>query len=233
MTRIITLYNWRIKTMHTGLKIFFIFILFALLITPFFFIYPYLNYTKKVNTKILIVEGWISELSLSSVVILFQNGFYDQIITVGCPYNDPIRNPYNLSGAELAYNYLINAGISKQNITAVPAPTVNRHKTLTAAIFLKHWMKNNNFIAASFNIVTESVHTRKSYITYKRVFPDNEIGVITFPERIYSKHFMYLSKKNWFLSKKGIYLVMKNLVGCFYANCVNIEKVEKNLFKQP
>jgi hypothetical protein len=213
-------------------NIFLTIIIISVVLASSFLIYSYLDFSQKIDSKVLVVEGWIPDDDLSLVVELFKSGLCDRIITVGVPYEDRIENPRNLSGAERSYLYLMNAGIPERNITPVPGPKVHRHNTLTSALFLRFWMKKNISAVDSFNLFTSSVHARKSYIIYKRVFPDKNIGVIT-SSTLHGSKQSFISSNNWFLSGRGIFLVIKNFFGCFYATWVNIEKVENNLLKQP
>lgn len=193
----------------------------------FISIFDFLNMYKEVDSKVIVVEGWISDHALTYISDIFKNGEYDLIITVGSPFYEPIENPEYLSGAERAYNYLIKTGIDKKNIVSVPAPEVIRHNTLTGALFLREWILKNDFAYDSFILATESVHARKSYITHKRVLPDMQIGVIGTPTPISRMDNTILTKNNWFLHKRARYLVLKNFIGVFYSLFEDIKNEDK------
>src|SRR4029450_7865274 len=83
----------------------------------FFCVYPFLALTHRVNTDILVVEGWVNEYAIRAALKEFQSNHYQRVFTTGGPVEGKggYINDYNTEasvGAEL----LKNVGVPDQSL---------------------------------------------------------------------------------------------------------------------
>lgn len=83
------------------------------------------------------------------------------------------------SSAHEKKDYLTDLGLDKHKIQAIPFKPDGRNITLTGARAFTEWQ--NSHPVKSINVVTPEIHSRRSWITYKRTLPGSpEVGVIHF-----------------------------------------------------
>ncbi|MSU20362.1 MAG: hypothetical protein EXS30_03100 [Pedosphaera sp.] len=92
------------------------------LVLVLFNVYPFLAVTHRVDTDILVVEGWIHEYAIRAGAEEFTSGPYHRVFTTGGPVvgNGGYVNDYQTSaciGAEL----LRRAGIPSESLLMVPS----------------------------------------------------------------------------------------------------------------
>lgn len=174
-----------------------------------FSIHPFLAITKPVSCEILVVEGWLPDSFLEIAATEFKHGNYKKLITIGGPIEDgSLQNDYT-TVAERAKKIISDFGIANKFIFPVPYLKKTKHRTFNSFLALRKWLSNSNVKAL--NIFTGGVHARKSYVLCKKVLGEKiKIGVIAAPPLLYNP-------KYWWLSTRGIKLIIKNTIGYFYA----------------
>ncbi|NBC81826.1 MAG: hypothetical protein GVY19_00440 [Bacteroidetes bacterium] len=141
----------------------------------------------------------------SSLIITFDNDIKhangDRNLSIlGCSinnynlFNDPANiyyfddHPHQYKGlfpsnSAFAKNYLEDLGIPPSNIKVVEAPHDNFNKTNSLAKKFGEWYRINKASAPrSFNIITSSIHGRRSLVAFSRQVPDYvKLGVVSIP----------------------------------------------------
>ncbi len=178
--------------------------------------HQFLAINKPMGTDVLVVEGWISDYAFEAAVELFVKGHYKKMLTIVGPEKpSDLKKDASLIGVERAFRILKNFGIEEENVIAIPATYANKHRTLSSALALKDWLNKSEYDIRSLDVITETVHARKSYIIFKKVFsPDIQVGIIAAPTLKYNS-------KHWFFSLTGIRLVSRNFIGFLYAITVD------------
>ena len=67
-------------------------------------IHPFLAVTHRVNTNVLVVEGWIPRYAIRDGAEEFRTGSYQRIFTTGGPVEGGYTNDYNTSASVGAEN---------------------------------------------------------------------------------------------------------------------------------
>jgi len=90
-------------------------------------IHPFLAVTHRVNTNILVVEGWVHRYSIRKGVEEFKTGSYQRIFTTGGPVEggEGYTNDYNTS-ASVGAESLRNLGAADDLVQMVPSRVVGR-----------------------------------------------------------------------------------------------------------
>jgi len=93
------------------------------------------------------------------------------------------------SVAEICAHKLQKDGIPAHLIEAVPSPVSQKNRTLASAIVLSDYLQSRNQPHLSLNIMSEGIHARRTWISYKFAFKKQAIpvGIISVPSaRSYS-----------------------------------------------
>lgn len=85
------------------------------------------------------------------------------------------------SSAALMKNYLHDLGVDPSIIQTIPFQSENRNQTLEGCQAFSKWPGSQKI--KSFNIVSQEIHSRRSWMTYSRILSDTDVGVIYFKPR--------------------------------------------------
>jgi len=175
-------------------------------------VHPFLAETKRVDTKILVVEGWIEEYAIKDAVAEFKSGRYDQICTTGGPtpghggyVND--FNTYASVGAEL----LVGDGAPKTAVQMAPSRISGRDRTYSSALALREHWQTNGLAVKSFNVLTEDCHARRTRDLFQKAFgPDVAVGVVSVPDPEYDP-------AHWWRYSEGVRVILGESIAYLYA----------------
>jgi len=197
--------SWRgwLLVMSTGL---------AVAYFAFLNVYPFLATTQRVDTNVLVVEGWVHKYAIRSAVKEFNAGSYQRVFTTGGPVvgNGGYINDYNTAasvGAELLQNF----GIPSESLQMVPSRVMDRERTYGSAVALRNWFRDHNISVRSFNILTQDFHARRTRLLYQKAFgKEFRIGIIAVPNPDYDP-------THWWRYSEGVEEVLSEGVGYLYA----------------
>src|SRR5450756_1159918 len=158
---------------------------------------PFLAQTRRLDTKVLVVEGWIRTFGLKAAVQEIQSGRYTKVYTTGGPIagSDGATNVYNTS-ASVGAEWLVRAGVPADLVQMVPSQVAGRDRTYSSARALREWFRTNNLTVTSVNVLTEDVHARRTRLLFQEAFgKTTEIGIIAVPNPDYDpkRWWRYLS----------------------------------------
>jgi hypothetical protein len=175
-------------------------------------IQPFLAQTRRVDTKVLVVEGWVHEYACRAAWEEFQAGHYDKIYTTGGPVvgSGNYLNVYNTSasvGAEL----LVKVGLPAGLVQMVPSYVNGRDRTYSSALALREYFRTNGVPVKSFNVLTEDAHARRTRMLFQRAFgPDAQVGIISVPDPDYDP-------VRWWRYSEGVREVLGENIAWVYA----------------
>jgi uncharacterized SAM-binding protein YcdF (DUF218 family) len=175
-------------------------------------VYPFLAVAHRVDTNVLIVEGWVHEYAIRAAVEEFRHGSYQRIFTTGGPVEGAggYVNDYQTEasvGAEL----LIANGISRKSVEMVPSRVMNRDRTYGSAAALRSWFREHNLVARSLNVLTEDVHARRSRLLFQEALgKDVKVGIIAVPNPDYDS-------RQWWRYSAGVKGVSSETIAYGYA----------------
>jgi uncharacterized SAM-binding protein YcdF (DUF218 family) len=175
-------------------------------------IYPFLATTQRVDTNVLVVEGWVPKYAIRSAVEEFKAGSYQRVFTTGGPVigNGGYINDYNTSasvGAEL----LKNLGLPSESLQMVPSRVMDRDRTYSSAVALRNWFRDHKMSVRSFNVLTGDFHARRTQLLYRKAFgKEVAIGIIAVTSPDYDP-------THWWRYSEGVEEVVTEGVGYLYA----------------
>lgn len=175
------------------------------------FIEGFLAVTKPVHSDVLVVESWFPEnLAVIDAAEVIRQGHYRHVLCVAL--DEPAsRGSSGLPVAERTARRLISLGADPQIIRVLNIPYVANKRTYTLAAAARDWLKGELPETRSINLFSINVHARKSLTLFRKAFPpDYTIGIIAsnVPHYPYSR---------WWLSRRGIYVTVRNTFGYLYA----------------
>jgi uncharacterized SAM-binding protein YcdF (DUF218 family) len=178
-----------------------------------FNVHPFLAQTKRADTKVLIVEGWIRQFALKAAVREIQSGQYQKVYTTGGPIagTDGATNDFN-TAASVGAEWLVKAGVPADLIQMVPSHVAGRDRTYSAALALKEWFRTNNMTVVSVNVLTEDVHARRTRLLFQEAFgKTTEIGIIAVQNPDYDPD-------RWWRYSEGVREILGESIAYLYAN---------------
>ena len=181
----------------------------------FAFIYPFLAITYRVDTPLLVVEGWVHQSAIDAAVVEFRNGSYQRVFTTGGPVQGSggYINDYG-TAASVGADRLRRSGIEKERVQMVPSRVSARDRTYSSAIALRDWFVQNAMIPTAINVVTEDVHARRTRLLFQKAFGANvKVGVIAVPSPDYDP-------ARWWRSSEGVRTTLGETIAYLYARLI-------------
>lgn len=175
-------------------------------------IYSFLAPTTRVDTKTLVVEGWLGDYGLQLAAEEFKERNYDHIFVIGSPFTKARFFTKHQNTAQLGYETLVAMGIPAHNITPVIGPISLRNRTYHCALALKKHFEEKNLGINSFNILSGGPHSRRSHLLFELAFNSKpKIGIIASEsDEIENTH-------SWWSSSAGFRSVLGELIAYLYA----------------
>ncbi len=173
---------------------------------------PFLAKNQRVDSNILVVEGWVHEYAIRAAAAEFQTGRYEKIYTTGGPVvgTGGYVNDFNTSasvGAEL----LVKAGVRAEQVQMVPAHAVGRDRTFYSAVTLREYFRTNGLAGKNFNVLTEDAHARRTQRLFQVAFgPTAVVGILSVPDPDYDP-------AHWWRSSEGVREVLSESIAYVYA----------------
>lgn len=153
----------------------------------FFEIRPFLAVTHRVDSRVLVVEGWIHEYAIVDAVHEFNDGHYQEVYTTGGPVEGipAYVNDFQTS-ASVGADLLKKNGIPDRFVQMVPSHVMDRDRTYSSALALRDWLRKQNISVQRINVLTEDAHARRTWLLFQEAFgKDVQVGIISAPNPSY------------------------------------------------
>jgi hypothetical protein len=174
---------------------------------------PFLSPTKPVGARILVVEGWISEEGILRAIELDNQNHYAVVIAAGQPIEKGMDISHYEDYANLGASRLVAMGLKSTNLVKIPSPKSKRDRTYHTALKVREYLLTNTEYR-SIDLISNSVHARRSWYLYKRACkPEIKVGIIaaTSPE---------FDIDHWWQTSNGVRIVLNEAIGYLYARLV-------------
>jgi len=160
---------------------------------------PFLAETHRVNTSVLVVEGWIHEYAIRAAEKEFETGRYERVVTTGGPVTGigHYVNDYQTS-ASVGADLLKNAGVPSEFVQMAPSRVMDRDRTYGSAVALREWLHEHNLPVHSINVLTEDAHARRTRLLFQKALGKNvTVGIIAVPNPDYDA-------RRWWRYSEGV-----------------------------
>lgn len=191
---------------------------FLLLLLLFFFIiyilikntYSFLSPSHHPVSTTLVIEGWIPDEGLKNALAYFKRHHYRHMIITGVPitqwtYSSPFSNMADASAGTMK-RLLFRDTIYR----AIIPSTIQRDRTYSTFISMKSQLKEWGISSEHFDLYSMGAHARRSYLMFRKAFPDAQIGLITDTDASFDPEY-------WYASSRGFRTVFGELISYFYS----------------
>jgi hypothetical protein len=174
-------------------------------------VHPFLMVNDPVPSKILVIEGWISDNALKQTLAEFNRGQYDRILVTGGPISSGTFLCGYTNWAEFGAATLVRLGASTNSVEAVPAAAVARDRTYASAVTLRAWFHRHQISATSLNVMTMADHSRRTRLLFTEALGrEYRVGVISIESTDYAP-------SQWWKTSEGVRTVIGEILAYGYA----------------
>ena len=175
-------------------------------------IHPFLAPTNRVNTNILVVEGWVHDYVIDAAANEFSTGSYQYVFATGGPTIGHGGYTSDLdTAASVGAGQLRAAGVPISSIYMVPSHVIGRDRTYHSAVALRRWFDDKKMDVHSLNIVSESTHSRRTWLLFQEAFGKNvRVGIIAIKSPDYDA-------AHWWYYSEGVREVIAEAIAYVYA----------------
>ena len=165
------------------------------------------------RARILVVEGWMSEIELDQAVAVFRSGKYERIVTTGGPIEDWVELRGSMTYAELAASYLIKHGLDATEVTAVSPPASAQDRTFLSAVKVRDWAAKQGLALEALDVFSRGVHSQRSRMLYRMAFgPNIDVGVLSALRQNYDE-------RHWWRTTATAQSVLEETIGLLWTMC--------------
>lgn len=171
----------------------------------------YLSLNKPIKANTLVVEGWIEDEALSHAVAFYKANHYKNLIVTGLPitYREDLLKFKNT--AESAVAQIKKIGFKDTIYQAVIPTNIYIDRTYNTAVVSRMIFEQHPDWDKSFNIYTVGVHSRRTYLMFRRAFGNNyRMGIISEKDNSFDA-------KLWWHTSKGFRNVSNEFVAFVYV----------------
>jgi hypothetical protein len=172
----------------------------------------FLAETHRVNSNILVVEGWIRQSAMHRAVEEFHIGSYERIFTTGGPVTGSGHyiNDYHTT-ASVGADELEKLGVPTQMVQMVPSRVMDRDRTYGSAVALREWFREHDMTVNSLNVITEDTHARRTRLLFEKALGRGvAVGIIAVPNPDYDA-------RRWWRYSEGVKDVISESFAYLYA----------------
>src|SRR6267142_1200333 len=180
-------------------KFFLFIVVLTLAVITFLNVHRFLAVTQRLDTDVLVVEGWVHPYAIRASAEEFQNHSYHRIFTTGGPVvgNGGYINDYQ-TAASVGADLLKKTRIPPELVQTVPSHVMGRDRTYSSALALRDWLSAHDVQVRSLNIVTEGPHARRTRLLFEKALGSNvAVGVIGVPSPDFDA-------RHWWLYSEGV-----------------------------
>ena len=174
--------------------------------------HPFLALSKRADTELLVVEGWIHGYALRMATEEFRSNHYQRVFTTGGP-TPGVGGYVNdfQTAASVGADGLKKAGVPENSVQMVPSHVNGRDRTYSSAVALREWFREHNMPVHSINVVTEDAHARRTRLLFQKAFgKEVQVGIISVPNPDYDP-------KHWWRYSEGVREVIGESIAYVYA----------------
>lgn len=175
-------------------------------------VHPFLATTHRVDANTLVVEGWVHDYVIRAAATELNAHPYQHVFSTGGPSVGSGGYTWDAdTSASVGAGQLRAAGVPPQSLEMVASHVIGRDRTYYSAIALRDWFRSHDMKVESFNVVTESTHSRRTWLLFREAFGNKvKVGVIAIQNPDYDA-------KHWWRSSDGVREVIDETVAYLYA----------------
>jgi hypothetical protein len=174
-------------------------------------LHPFLAVTEPVESGLLVVEGWVSDITMEATLAEFKKHHYEKVCVTGGPIGHSAWLNHYKTFAEEGAATLLESGLNANEVQAVPSALVRKDRTYAEAAALRKWMRDSGVAFTTVHLITEGAHARRSRLLFQRALGSGvTVGVTSVPSNDYDP-------EHWWRSSAGVREVVGETLAYGYA----------------
>ncbi len=174
-------------------------------------LHPFLAVTDPVTSGLLVVEGWVSDITMEATIAEFKKHRYEKVYVTGGPIEHSAWVNYYKTYAEEGAATLIQFGLNTNEVQAVPSARVRKDRTYAEAVAFSKWMRDKGATFKTVHLITEGAHARRSRLLFQRALGSGvKVGITSVPGGEYDP-------EHWLQSSAGVRDVLGEALAYLYA----------------
>ena len=176
-------------------------------------IYSFLAQNEPVGARFLVIEGWLAPEELDQAVKSFKKGHYERIITTGGPISGWPELFIKSDYANVAANYLVMRGVSRDSIIVVPTPASSQERTFLSAVTLRESVRKLGVNLDAIDIFSSGAHSRRSRLLFQMALgPKVRVGILAAQPA-------YYDPEAWWRASNGVEEIIFQSIGLLWVKC--------------
>jgi hypothetical protein len=185
--------------------------LFALVFGGTVSIVSFLSPNAPIASKAIIVEGWLPDYCFNEVAALLKDGTCSKVFVTGGPLETGSYLREYRTYAALGAATLRALAVPDSMMIPIPAAYAPTDRTYASAVAFGKWIDSTQCPLRSFNLLSQSTHTRRSALLFKRALGKSfSIGALAIADPDYQPGW-------WWRSSKGFRSVVDESIAFCYA----------------
>ncbi|MCX6923336.1 MAG: YdcF family protein [Verrucomicrobia bacterium] len=174
-------------------------------------VHPFLAVTDSVPGGVLIVEGWVPDHVLGTVIGEYKRNHYTKLFVTGIPLEHGAHLSEYTNYAYLGAVTLVKLGMSTNDVQPVPTGPTRRDRTYSMALSVKHWLRDHGMAPTKVNLITGGPHARRSRLMFEKAMGKGvTVGVIAIPADDYEE-------RHWWNTSQGVRTIIGEAIAYLYA----------------
>jgi hypothetical protein len=150
-------------------------------------------------------------VTMQEAIAEFRRGHYTTLYVTGGPLERGAPLSEYRTTAEFGVAMLLQMGIPKDSVQAVPAPSVRRDRTYASAVALKRWLDAQHIVLPNLTVVAPGPHARRTRLLFQRAFgEETHVGVLATKDLNYDP-------QEWWRSSNGFRMEIDEAIAYVYA----------------
>jgi hypothetical protein len=142
-------------------------------------LYPFLAVSDPVPGGIIVIEGWIHDISIARTVNKLDPAHARDVFIVSALRSSGPERESGLGQAEYILGELRRSGLSGERLHQVFCEVSNKDRTYHSAVALRNRLQERRIPVDSLNVITAGPHARRSRLMFQKAFGVKvNVGVI-------------------------------------------------------
>jgi uncharacterized SAM-binding protein YcdF (DUF218 family) len=144
----------------------------------------FLSVTQRLQSEVLVVEGWIGSDGIRAARAEFEQHGYQYVVAAGGLNSDSWAEQH-VTFAEMAARELMRLGVPEDKIIVAPSEEAETQRTYESAVDAYRALRCRGIHPRAVNVFTSGLHARRSRLIFAKVQgPETKVGVVAwFPPR--------------------------------------------------
>lgn len=174
-------------------------------------LHPFLAVTDRVETPVLVLEGWTPDFVAQATLAEFSRGHYERVWVTGGAIEKGQPLVEWKSWAEVGGATLARIGFPTNRLTVVPGQAVDRDRTFNSALALRDLFRREGRVPSAIQVVSDGPHGRRTRLLFEAAFgPATQVGIISVPDPRYPPD-------HWWINSLGFRDVIGEAVAYVYG----------------